>query len=125
MPKSIRVITKKRGRPKTTGKGVLIGVRILPKDLKTLEDWIARQEKAPTRPEAIRQLMDFALAGSDSARPTTGATAEKAVELAARAIEKTADKSQPAEEQQTRKRRLIKGPSEFRDIRRYQPKRKE
>jgi transcriptional regulator with XRE-family HTH domain len=51
--------------------------------------------------------------------------AEKAADLAARAIEKTADKSQPAEEQKTRKRRLIKGPSEFRDIRRDQPKRKE
>jgi hypothetical protein len=49
---------------------------------------------------------------------------EKAVELAARAIEKTVDKSQSAKEQQTRKRRLIKGPSEFRDIRRDQPKRK-
>jgi len=48
--------------------------------------------------------MDFALAGSDSARPTSNATVEKAAELAARAIEKTADKSQPAEEQQTRKR---------------------
>jgi hypothetical protein len=124
MAKSIRVITKKRGRPKTTGKGVLIGVRILPKDLKTLDDWIARQDNRPTRPEAIRQLMDFALAGSDSARPTSHATVEKAVELAARAIERTTDKSQSVEEQQTRKRRLIKGPSEFRDIRRDQPKRK-
>jgi hypothetical protein len=53
-----------------------------------------------------------------------GSQAEKAVELAEKAIEKTVDKSQPAEEQQTRKRKLISGPSEFRDIRRDQPRRK-
>jgi hypothetical protein len=49
----------------------------------------------------------------------------KRSELAARAVEEATDKSQPAEEQQRRKRKLIKGPSEFRDIRRDQPKRKQ
>jgi hypothetical protein len=118
------VIPQKKRGPPATGKGAPIMVRVQPNQLAALDHWIARQENAPTRPEAIRQLMDFALAGSDSARPTSEATVEKAAELAARAIEKTADKSQPAKEQQTRKRRLIKGPSEFRDIRRDQPKRK-
>jgi hypothetical protein len=51
--------------------------------------------------------------------------AEKAAKLAARAVEEATDKSQPAEEQQSRKRRLIKGPSEFRNIRRDQPNRKQ
>ncbi|MCK1714018.1 MULTISPECIES: hypothetical protein [unclassified Bradyrhizobium] len=63
MGKSIRVITKKRrGRPVTTGKGTLIGVRLLDEPLATLDDWIARQKDAElTRPEAIRRLVDLGL----------------------------------------------------------------
>jgi hypothetical protein len=123
--KSVRVNTKRRrGRPKTTGKGELIGVRLQSSQLSALDRWIARQESAPTRPEAIRQLMDFALSGSESDRPTSKAMAEKAAELANQAIETATGKSQSAEEQQTRKRTLIRGPREFRDIRRDQPRRK-
>jgi ribosomal protein S20 len=124
MAKSIRVITK-RGRPKTTGKGILIGVRIHPSALKALDSWIKRREDQPSRPEAIRQLVEQALSAVKSGLPPSPATAEKAAELAARAIEKATDKSQPAEEQKTRKRKLIRGPSEFRDIRRDQPRRRD
>lgn len=55
-------------------------------------------------------------------RPTSKATARKASQLAAREIEGLRDKSQPAAEQQRRKRRLIRGPREFRDIREDQTK---
>jgi len=41
-----------------------------------------------------------------------------------REIESLIDKSEPAEMQERRKRRLIHGPKEFRDIRGDQPKRK-
>jgi len=51
-------------------------------------------------------------------------TAQKASTLAAREIQNLGDKSQPLEEQQRRKRRLIRGPREFRDIRADQPKQK-
>jgi hypothetical protein len=63
MGKSIRVITKKRrGRPVTTGKGTLIGVRLLDEPLATLDDWIAKQKDAElTRPEAIRRLVELGL----------------------------------------------------------------
>jgi hypothetical protein len=63
MGKSIRVITKKkRGRPVTTGKGTLIGVRLLDEPLATLDEWIARQKDAElTRPEAIRRLVELGL----------------------------------------------------------------
>src|SRR6185295_3750096 len=99
MAKSIRVSTKRRGRPKTTGKGELIGVRILPPLLKKLDAWISGQIPRPSRPE-------------------------KASELAARAAEHLVDKSLPPEEQQRRKRALVKGPKEFRDIREDLPKSK-
>lgn len=42
----------------------------------------------------------------------------KATELAAREIDRVADKAATVEERATRKRRLIKGPKEFRDVRR-------
>jgi hypothetical protein len=50
--------------------------------------------------------------------------AQKASELAGRAVERIVDKSMPVEEQQRRKRALIKGPKEFRDIREDLPKQK-
>jgi hypothetical protein len=63
MAKSIRVITKKaRGRPVTTGKGTLIGVRLLDDPLATLDAWISRQNEPDlSRPEAIRRLVELGL----------------------------------------------------------------
>jgi hypothetical protein len=55
------VITKKRRGPAPTGKGTLIGVRLQPPHLKALDAWIAKQEPAVTRPEAIRALLVEAL----------------------------------------------------------------
>ncbi|MBH5371416.1 hypothetical protein [Bradyrhizobium glycinis] len=53
-------VRKKRG-PAPTGKGTQIQVRLQPDDLIAVDDWIAKQDKAPTRPEAIRTLMRQAL----------------------------------------------------------------
>jgi hypothetical protein len=62
MAKSIRVITKKkRGRPVTTGKGILIAVRLQPSQLADLDNWIANQTTPLTRPEAIRAMMETVL----------------------------------------------------------------
>jgi hypothetical protein len=63
MAKSISVIQKKkRGRPVTTGRGTLIGVRLLDEPLATLDAWIAKQKEPDlSRPEAIRQLVELGL----------------------------------------------------------------
>jgi hypothetical protein len=55
------VITKKRRGPAPTGKGTLIGVRLQPSHLKALDAWIAQQSPSPTRPEAIRGMMETIL----------------------------------------------------------------
>jgi hypothetical protein len=122
MAKSIRVSTKRRGRPKTTGKGELIGVRILPPLLKKLDAWINGQIPRPSRPEAIRGFLERALAGHPDHRSTVKRKAQRASEMADSAAEAVVDKSMPPEEQQRRKRALIKGPKEFRDIREDLPK---
>jgi transcriptional regulator with XRE-family HTH domain len=50
-------------------------------------------------------------------RKATEGNAPKAAEMAGRAIDDIGDKTLPPEEQQQRKRRLIRGPKEFRDLR--------
>jgi hypothetical protein len=59
-----------------------------------------------------------------SKRSANKEAARRASTLAAREIEPLADKSMPAEEQERRKKALIRGPKEFRDIRSDQPKAK-
>lgn len=50
----------KRGRPRTDSTPVM--VRLLPEQLTALDAWIEGQEEPrPSRPEAIRQLIDKAL----------------------------------------------------------------
>jgi hypothetical protein len=50
--------------------------------------------------------------------------ASKASEMAGQQIDKLVDPSATAEERQQRKRRLLKGPGEFRDLRADLPKKK-
>jgi hypothetical protein len=62
MGKSIRDNTKRgRGRPVTTGKGTLVGVRLQPALLRALDVWIEKQDAPLTRPEAIRAMMETIL----------------------------------------------------------------
>jgi hypothetical protein len=113
-----------RGRP-PTGKGEPLLVRVQPRQLAALDAWIWRQSPKPTRAEAIRKLVDAGLSidPNNSHRMRKQATT-KASELAARTVERVSDKSVPPEEQARRKRVLIRGPKEFRDIRADQPKTK-
>jgi hypothetical protein len=65
MAKSIRVNTKsRRGRPRTTGKGTLVGIRLQTSELAPLDKWIENQEPRPTRPEAIRRVLRDWLMGT-------------------------------------------------------------
>jgi hypothetical protein len=62
------ITQKKRRGPLPTGKGHMLGVRVQPPQLKTLDAWIeAQPDPKPSRPEAIRQLLDKALQGGVSA----------------------------------------------------------
>jgi hypothetical protein len=117
------LITRKRRGPAPTGIGTLIGVRLQPDQLGALDVWIARQEdKERSRPEAIRRMIEMALSGSDPTKHTSPTAAAKASDMAGRRIDKIGDPSATAEERQDRKRRLIKGPSEFREMRGIEPK---
>jgi len=54
---SISDVTKKRGRPISTGKGMPITVRLQPDQLAALDTWIAKQPDKPSRPEAMRRVL--------------------------------------------------------------------
>ena len=72
MAKAITGISKKkrRGRPKTTGVGVPIMVRIQPYMLAALDRWIGGQEgRKPTRPEAVRKALSDWLIGLGLLKP--------------------------------------------------------
>jgi hypothetical protein len=59
--------TKRRvGRPKITGPGTLIGIRLQDPDLKPVEAWSKRE--GVTRPEAIRRLIRLGLETSRSGK---------------------------------------------------------
>jgi Arc/MetJ-type ribon-helix-helix transcriptional regulator len=121
MKKAISVKRKKRGRP-ATGTEPLYGVRISDELMTHIQKWA--QENGATRSEAIRRLVEL---GLDTAKPpaqTTAKTADKAKELAGDAINQMADESASADEQASRKRKLISGPEEFRDARVDRPKKK-
>jgi Arc/MetJ-type ribon-helix-helix transcriptional regulator len=55
------VIPKKKRGPPPTGKGEPIMVRMHKPQLSRLDDWIADQGDHPSRPEAIRRLLEHAL----------------------------------------------------------------
>jgi hypothetical protein len=44
-------------------KGTLIGVRVQPDDLAAVDAWRDKQEDQPSRPEAIRRLVEIGLRG--------------------------------------------------------------
>jgi Arc/MetJ-type ribon-helix-helix transcriptional regulator len=119
MAKLIKVHQKKRGRP-ATGRDPAITVRLPVTLISAIDRWGARNSFS--RSEAIRKLLDQAPALSQDNTPPNERKARKAAELAARAVERVDDKSLPPEEQQRRKRALIKGPKEFREIREDLPK---
>jgi hypothetical protein len=112
-----------RGRPRT-GIGSPVGLRLYPDLERRLDEWAKQQTDKPGRPEAIRRLVEKALAGKAAPRPANKEGARKAAGMAVGAIERLADKSVPVEEQERRKRRLVQGPKEFRDVRGRTPKAK-
>jgi hypothetical protein len=114
MKKSIKVHPKKsRGRP-ATGKNPLISARVPPALIVRIEKWADTNEV--TRSESIRSLMELGLTVKPASRPSAKA-ASRAAELAAKVIDRHIDSKTLTEQREVRKRRLLKGPSVFRDFR--------
>jgi hypothetical protein len=118
------VLAKKKRGPPPTGKGIQVVVRMQPAPLSALDAWATKQKDQPTRAEAIRRLVELGLAGTKKFAAASQQTAAMAKKLAAEQIDRMGDPAAPSEEQASRKRRLLKGPEEFRDARVDRPKAK-
>jgi hypothetical protein len=113
---TISVNRKKRvGRPAVGA--IPIGVRVPPADVAVLDGWIKKHAPEMSRPEAIRRLVELGLTVKHKRRQAPVAGAARAKELAASAIDKMADGRASPDDQAHRKRRLLKGPEEFRAAR--------
>lgn len=113
---------KGRGRPKREdGVDPMISTRFPKPIVEAIESWALKNGLG--RSEAIRRLVELGLTITPKARPTERAQA-RAAELAAKAIDKIGDPTAHPEEHATRRRRLTKGPEEFRDVRVDRPKAK-
>jgi metal-responsive CopG/Arc/MetJ family transcriptional regulator len=58
------VLSRKRG-PKPTGKGLMVGVRLQPALLDRLDAYRETLSDAPSRPEAIRSMVEAMLQNID------------------------------------------------------------
>jgi hypothetical protein len=61
MAKSISRTEKKRGRGRPKTGAISIHLRVEPKEVDAIDSWRAKQNAKPTRPEAIRRLIQEAL----------------------------------------------------------------
>jgi len=79
-----------------------------------VDAWASSKEI--TRSEAVRRLVEI---GLTAARPkqVSHTRARKAHEMAGKQLGQLADQSATPEEQASRRRRLLKGPEEFRGVR--------
>jgi len=119
-PTDKTVVQNRRGRP-PTGQDPVSAIR-LPHNLTAAIDTWAAHNGATSRSEAIRRLVEIGLTASQPLRQRSSKAALKALDLAAQQIDKLIDPSTPDEERRTRKRRLLKGPKEFLDVRGDLPK---
>jgi Arc/MetJ-type ribon-helix-helix transcriptional regulator len=115
MARSIRALPKKRGRP-ATGRDPVSAIRLSPNLIAMIDKWAARNDVS-SRSEAIRRLVEAGLGEAPLVQRRSRKAASKASDMAGRQIDKIGDPSATDEERLQRKRRLLKGPREFRDIR--------
>jgi hypothetical protein len=115
MKKASTVKQKVMGRPRT-GITPLMGFRADPVIRASIVRWAEKQPDMPTLSEAIRRLVELGLTVKDK-RKQSPAGAVRAKELAATAIDKMSDGGATADDQASRKRKLLKGPEEFREAR--------
>jgi hypothetical protein len=121
MKKSISVNKKSRGRPKKKGGVYPVTAARLPPALGAeVDKWAVLQADAPTRSEAIRRLVELGLTVKKKSAPSERQRAALA-DLAAKAIDSLTVEA-PDDEKASRKRRLLKGPEEFREVRVDRPK---
>ena len=116
MKKKPLVRQKVFGRPRT-GITPLIGFRAEPVIRASIVSWAEKQPDMPTLSEAIRRLVELGLTVKSKGRQSNEGQKLRAREMAGNTIDDLTDITAHADDQARRKRRLLKGPEEFREVR--------
>jgi hypothetical protein len=95
----------------------LMGFRADPIARAAIVKWTKNQPDKPTLSEAVRRLVGLGLSAKAHVKRASRARANKANAMAADQLDQLADPSATAEERETRKHRLLQGPTEFRNLR--------
>jgi Arc/MetJ-type ribon-helix-helix transcriptional regulator len=114
-PKDPQIVAKSMAT-KSGKHGRLIGIKLPQEMIARIDQW-SKRHRAANRSDAIRHLLELGLTGPHRTRRPKARSASKASKMAGRVIDKLGDPSATEEEQQTRKRRLLEGPKEFRSMR--------
>jgi hypothetical protein len=115
------------GRPPGRVQDRPFQMRVSEDFLETIDKWRANQDDVPARAEAIRRLVEIGLGNPipSSKAPHILSTAKqgaaRAAELAGKTIDKHQDPAASMEERKVRKRKLVEGPSAFRNTRKDAP----
>jgi hypothetical protein len=102
----------------------MMGFRAAPVLRASIVKWAESQTDMPTLSEATRRLVELGLTVKTASKQPSRAVAHRAKELAAQAIDKMGDPTAHPDEHAQRRRRLTKGPEEFREVRVDRPKAK-
>ncbi len=100
----------------------MMGFRAAPVLRASIVKWAENQPDMPTLSEATRRLVELGLTVKAKGRQSRESQRLRAREMAGKAIDKMTDTSAAPDDQATRKKRLLKGPEEFRAVRVDRPK---
>jgi len=112
-------VHRKPGPQPRPESGEPVLVHLAATQLAALDKWMAREGEPPSsRAEAIQLLVEIGIEHTRARGARTKGSTAEASALARHELEQvTKNDTAPAEEQEKRKRLLLNGPKEFRDIR--------
>jgi hypothetical protein len=102
----------------------MMGFRAAPALRAAIVKWAEGQRDKPTLSEAVRRLVELGLTVKTGTKTKSDKQKARASELAGTTIDRLHEVAASFDDKASRKRRLVKGPSEFRDVRVDRPKRK-
>lgn len=120
MKKSMKATSKRRRDSSTTGRDPLVTSRMPTGLVAEVKAWATANDT--TLSEAVRRLVELGLTVRSKAKQGSAARAERAKELASKAIDNLTAATPESNEKASRKGNLIKGPEEFREVRVDRPK---
>jgi len=94
-----------------------MGFRASPTMRASVVRWAESEPDNPSLSEAIRRLVELGLTVKTRPKQSTPERSERANDLAAKVIDSFSTDAAGVEETASRKRRLLKGPEEFREAR--------